>query len=95
MADFRERYSPWYEGGQVEDRRNEPWPWHQLSNDKQSLTAREGMEAYSALNPELPPTTPLGVAAGVNDVKPPDSAELLKFLIDIEMANAGPPARRR
>lgn len=91
---FDKYQSPWFsmrERKDIEDRRDDPWPWHRLSQPFQ-ITPTLGTSAqWSAdyLNRDnIPPiTSRLQQEAGAGDVSPITDSELMKFMLDIEAMN--------
>lgn len=101
MAGPFDRYqSPWFslrESQNIDDRRDDPWPWHTISNasrEEDNLTpTRETIvdRINGIVLPEdIPPVTRLSRDAGASDVEPISKEELLKFLINIESMNPDP-----
>lgn len=91
---FDKYQSPWFsmrESQNIDDRQNEPWPWHGLSKDilgRGSPTLQKTLEvALGLADPEIPPVTRLGRDLGAGDVAPITDSELMKFMLDIEAMN--------
>lgn len=82
--------------GQIEDRRDDPWPWHSLATTKRedlmTPTAKTVMDRINSIvTPEdIPPVTRLTRDLGAHDIGPLSKEEVLKFILDIEMMNKSP-----
>lgn len=83
MADFSERFGPWYHRGYVDDRRSEPYPWSSIENEPPPVNTSE-VQIPQQL-------TPLARAAGAQDVKMPTPEEVIRFLINVDQHNPYPP----
>ncbi len=101
MADFDERFGPWFgmrERKDIEDRREEPFPWHGVTKrePEQSLTANTLSEYIlgNLENVRQPEYSPLGVAAGLRDIRPMPDQDVIKFLLDVDKLNPDPPGRK-
>jgi hypothetical protein len=90
---FDKFQSPWYsmrERQDIEDRRNEPWPWMDTKQLPQTATTEVLLQqlAAAAERENIPPiTNRLQQAAGAGDVSPITDTELMKFILDIEAMN--------
>jgi hypothetical protein len=100
---FDKYQGPWQrlrESPNVDDRRDEPWPWHELSKDiigrgTPTLQRTTEYAVDRLLPPEIPPiTSRLQQQAGTGDVSPISSEELMKFLLEIESMNPDPAMRK-
>ena len=101
MADFAERFGPWYPvrgSDNVEDRRDEPWPWHGVTKTHPGMTmttpAVSDMVMGQVESETVPPLTALGRQLGARDVAKPTDQDVIKFLLDIENMNPEPPGRK-
>jgi hypothetical protein len=85
----------------VEDRREEEFPWHKLATTKQennmTPTAKTVIDRINGIviPEDIPAVTSLSRDLGARDIGPIPKEELLKFIIDIENMNSDLPTRRR
>lgn len=86
------------ESQNVEDRTNEPWPWHPVGAKKKDPVMMPTMEYAESLkqskNPQVPMATPLAQQLGAMQVAPPTDSEMMRFITDIEMMNPYEPTKR-
>lgn len=101
MADFNERFGPWFgmrERQDIDDRRDDPYPWHSVTKrePEQTMTgpALSDQILGSLSTVDQPPLTPLGVAAGMRDAQPMPDQDVIKFLLDVDQLNPDPPGRK-
>lgn len=69
----------------IEDRTNDPWPWHPASPNipQQSTTAAHDLDlllAHLQMN-DVPPVTALSRDLGARDIGPLSKEEVLKYLM--------------
>ena len=85
----------WIRKGNVDDRRDEPWPWHELGaklkDPQQSVGIKPAMEADRSLEP----VSPLAMQLGAMQVAHPTPEEMMRFLTEIEMMNPYEPKKRK
>ena len=75
----------------VEDRRDEPWPWHGVTKQYPAQTMTTQAISDQVLgnleNETVPPMNRLASALGARDVTKPTDQDVIKFLLDIERMN--------
>lgn len=91
---FDKYLSPWDKirrSDNVDDRRDDPWPWHKIEGKEGSPTHEQYIENIVAAikkgDPYIPAMTALSRDAGARDISPIPAEELIKFLINIDQMN--------
>lgn len=101
---FDKYLSPWdkiRQSSNVEDRRDDPWPWHKISTTEQQFRSTPTVPELIGLiqkdidKENIPPVTSLSRDAGARDVSPITSEELLRFLLQVDSHNPDPKVTRR
>lgn len=84
----------WIRKGNVEDRRDDPWPWHELGAKLKDPQQSVGTAPPIDADRTLEPISPLAMQLGATQVAPPTTEEMMKFITDIEMMNPYEPRKK-
>jgi len=79
---------------EIEDRRDDPWPWHQLGAILRDPIQTVGNPPPPEADRTLEPMSSLAMQLGAKQIAPLTPAEMMKFMMDIEMMNPYEPLKR-